>query len=292
MILLDGQPVDIHSPSDAQRLGISTIHQELNLVPDLSVADNIWLGRERCAPGGVLKRRETNDRARQLLERVGLAMNPRRPVRQCRVAEQQLIEVAKALSLNTRVLIMDEPTSALADAEVRRLFSVIGKLTSEGVAVIYISHRLEELEELADSVNVLRDGQWIGARSMDGASRDELVRMMVGRSVADLPRRTAADRTTSEEFRLSVRDLRLLADTRAGRVALQRINFDVRPGEIVGLAGLMGAGRTETLEALFGAYPARAVSGQFVLNDLDYRPRSPRQAIQRGVGLVAEDRKH
>ncbi len=291
MILLDGQPVDIHSPSDAQRLGISTIHQELNLVPDLSVADNIWLGRERCAPGGVLKRRETNDRARQLLERVGLAMNPRRPVRQCRVAEQQLIEVAKALSLNTRVLIMDEPTSALADAEVRRLFSVIGKLTSEGVAVIYISHRLEELEELADSVNVLRDGRWIGARSMDGASRDELVRMMVGRSVADLPRRTAADRTTSEEFRLSVRDLRLLADTRAGRVALQGINFDVRPGEIVGLAGLMGAGRTETLEALFGAYPARAVSGRFVLNGQDYRPRSPRQAIQRGVGLVAEDRK-
>ena len=291
VILLDGQEVGIHTPADAQRLGISTIHQELNLVPDMSVADNIWLGRERKGRTGLLDRRQTNAKAQELLERVGLTISPRRLVRQCRVAEQQLIEVAKALSLNTRVLIMDEPTSALADAEVRRLFQVIGKLTAAGVAIIYISHRLEELEELADSVNVLRDGRWIGATTMAGTSRDELVRMMVGRSVAELPRRTAADRSGTDEVRLSVRGLTLQGDPRAGRVALHGIDLDLRPGEIVGLAGLMGAGRTETLESLFGAYPSRAVGGQVELNGRPYRPRNPRQAIGHGVVLVAEDRK-
>ncbi|WP_188942298.1 sugar ABC transporter ATP-binding protein [Nakamurella endophytica] len=290
-ILLDGEPVDIHTPADAQRLGISTIHQELNLVPDMTVADNIFLGRERRSAAGLVDRRDTNARARALLERVGLTVSPRRLVRQCRVAEQQLIEVAKALSLNTRVLIMDEPTSALADAEVRRLFEVIRSLTADGVAIVYISHRLEELEELADSVNVLRDGRWIGARSMRGASRDELIRMMVGRSVADLPRRPADARPTDEQPRLSVRDLHLDPDPRAGRVGLNGVSLDVRPGEIVGLAGLMGAGRTETLEAVFGAYPARAFRGSFLLDGRPYQPHSPKQAIRRGVVLVAEDRK-
>ena len=290
-ILLDGRPVGIHSPGDAQRLGISTIHQELNLVPDMTVADNIWLGRERRTGTRLLDARESTARCRALLERVGLTMNPRRLVRQCRVAEQQLIEVAKALSLNTRVLIMDEPTSALADAEVRRLFGVIRSLTADGVAIIYISHRLEELAELADSVNVLRDGRWIGARSMRGASRDELIQMMVGRSVADLPRRAAQSRPSDVPPRLSVRGLRLEADPRAGRVALDGVDVDVRPGEIVGLAGLMGAGRTETLESIFGAYPAGAVGGRFTLDGQPYQPRSPKQAIRAGVVLVAEDRK-
>ncbi len=290
-ILIDGHPVSIHSPSDAQRLGISTIHQELNLVPDMSVADNIWLGRERGTV--MVNRRETNAEARALLDRVGLKISPRRLVRQCRVAEQQLIEVAKALSLNTRVLIMDEPTSALADAEVRRLFQVIENLTAEGVAIIYISHRLEELQELADSVNVLRDGRWIGARKMTGTSRDELIRMMVGRSVSDLPRRPAAqgDLDDGSEVRLRVTDLSLQGDARAGRVALHGISFDVRAGEIVGLAGLMGAGRTETLEAIFGVFPNRSVRGTILLNGKRFRPISPQHAIGRGIVLVAEDRK-
>ncbi len=291
-ILMDGAPVSIHTPTDAQRLGISTIHQELNLVPDMSVADNIWLGRERRGSSGLVNRRETNAKAKALLERVGLKISPRRLVRQCRVAEQQLIEVAKALSLNTRVLIMDEPTSALADAEVQRLFQVIENLTAEGVAIIYISHRLEELDRLADSVNVLRDGRWIGAKTMAGTTRDELIRMMVGRSVADLPRRIAADRAEgADQIRLQVSGLGLHGDARAGRVALREVSFDVRPGEIVGLAGLMGAGRTETLESIFGAYPARAVTGRMLLDGQHYRPRSPKHAIDNGIVLVAEDRK-
>src|SRR5918998_2341114 len=230
-IRVDGEPVLLHTPAEAQRLGIGTIHQELNLVPDMSVADNIWLGRERSS-AGVVNRRESHAHATELLQRVGLRVSPRRAVRQCRVAEQQLIEVAKALSLNVRILIMDEPTSALADAEVHRLFDVIRSLTAEGVAVIYISHRLEELEQIADSVTVLRDGHRIGSRPMEGASRDELIRMMVGRSVAELPRRTAADRTGPTPARLSVRGLSVRPDARAGRIGVRDVSFDVRPGEI------------------------------------------------------------
>ncbi|MEJ7651086.1 MAG: sugar ABC transporter ATP-binding protein [Nakamurella sp.] len=289
-ILLDGRPVTLHSPTEAQRHGISTIHQELNLVPDLSVADNLFLGRER-ATRGLVRRRDSIAEAGRLLARVGLTISPRRLVRQCRVAEQQLIEVAKALSMDARVLIMDEPTSALADGEVRRLFEVIRGLTAQGVAIIYISHRLEELEELADAVNVLRDGRWIGARTMAGTSRDELIRMMVGRSVEDLPRREADAAVAELAPRLQVRDLTLRGDAAAGRVALQGISFDVRPGQVVGLAGLMGAGRTETLESIFGAHPQSAIGGSVLLDGEPFAPRSPRHAIDRGVVLVAEDRK-
>ena len=312
-VLVDGAPVTLHAPAEAQRLGIATIHQELNLVPDMSVSDNIWLGRERSQAGWVHRRAQVRESAR-LLGRVGLRIDPRKPVRQFRVAEQQLIEVAKALSIDARVLIMDEPTSALADAEVRRLFDVIRALTAEGVAVVYISHRLEELEEIADRVTVLRDGRWIGTRPMAGVSRDELIHMMVGRELgAQSPpsghgtsagatetgggetgsRETGSGDDTSPDVgpRLVVEGLTVRADPRAGRVALRGVGFSVRPGEVVGLAGLMGAGRTETLEAVFGAYRRHDVGGTVLLDGRPLRPRSPRRAIDRGVALVAEDRK-
>jgi len=298
-VLVDGEPVTLHAPAEAQRLGIATIHQELNLVPDMSVSDNVWLGRERSRAGWVERREQAREAAR-LLGRVGLEIDPRKPVRQFRVAEQQLIEVAKALSIDTRVLIMDEPTSALADAEVHRLFGVIRALTAEGVAVVYISHRLEELEEMADSVTVLRDGRWIGTRPMDGVRRDELIHMMVGRELgAQSPPPGPArpgdagidDAGRDAEPRLVVQDLTVRADPRAGRVALRGVGFTVRPGEVVGLAGLMGAGRTETLEAVFGAYRRHEVGGTVLLDGRPLRPRSPRGAIDRGVALVAEDRK-
>jgi len=296
-VLVDGEPVALHTPAEAQRLGIATIHQELNLVADMSVADNIWLGREHAQAGWVDRRTQVREAAR-LLQRVGLRIDPRKPVRQFRVAEQQLIEVAKALSIDARVLIMDEPTSALADAEVRRLFDVIRTLTAQGVAVVYISHRLEELEEIADRVTVLRDGRWIGTRPMDGVSRDELIRMMVGRELgAQTPPPDPQDRPEpddgprGEEPLLVVEDLTVRADPRAGRVALRGVGFSVRPGEVVGLAGLMGAGRTETLEAVFGAYRRHDVGGTVRLDGRPLRPRSPRHAIDRGVALVAEDRK-
>jgi ribose transport system ATP-binding protein len=288
-IELRGEPVTIHTPKQAAALGVGMIHQELNLVPDMSVADNIFLGRESRNGRGAIDRKSMHRRARDLLARVGLRLDPRRLVRQCRIAEQQLIEVAKALSLDVRVLVMDEPTSALADAEVQRLFAVIRDLTRHGVAVVYISHRLEELEQLADSVTVLRDGRYIGRRDMAGTTRDELIGMMVGRPLRELFPRTESG-TTPEE-RIVVQELDLVGDRRAGRSALHGVHFTAHGGEILGIAGLMGSGRSEVLQSIYGGYAHRDVHARILLNGQAYRPRSPHYAITRGLALVAEDRK-
>jgi len=289
-IEVGGRPASIHSPHDAQRLGVSTIYQELNLVPEMSVADNIFLGRELLGRSRAVNRRRTAREAAGLLAGVGLTGDPRRLVRQCRVAERQLIEVAKALSLNVRVLVMDEPTSALADAEVQQLFEVIRGLTARGVGVVYISHRLEELEQIADSVTVLRDGRYVGRRTMADTSRQELIAMMVGRPLQELYQH---DRFSagSAELLLNVEELTVRGDPRTGRAAVSDLSLRVRPGEIVGLAGLMGAGRTETLEAIYGAYPRSAVRARITVSGRGYRPRSPAHALARGIALVAEDRK-
>jgi ribose transport system ATP-binding protein len=285
-IEVGGEKVAIHSPKDAQRHGIAMIHQELNLVPELSIADNIFLGREPRTAWGTRDRAAAHSRTAELLAGLGLRLSPRRQVRQCRIAEQQLIEVAKALSLNVRILVMDEPTSALADAEVRRLFEVIRDLTGRGVAVVYISHRLEELEEIADSVTVLRDGAYAGHRTMAETTRAELIQMMVGRPLGDLFPREPAEHGGGD-VRLRVEDLTL--GDGAGRAALHGVGLTVRAGEIVGLAGLMGAGRSEVLETLYGVH--RPVTGRIELDGRPYRPRSPQYAIRRGLALVAEDRK-
>ena len=301
-IEVGGEPVTIHHPRDAQQLGIGMIHQELNLVPDLSVADNIFLGRELRTPRGTIDRPRMLARSRELLGDLGVAIDPRRLVRQLRVAEQQLVEVAKALSLNVRVFVMDEPTSALADAEVRRLFTVIRQLAAGGVAVIFISHRLEELFEIADVVTVLRDGRYVGTRDAHATSADELIQMMVGRPFDQLfaggheaaGQRSAAGTDTAagtDADRLSVVNLGLRGDKRSGRAALHDVNISVRGGEIVGLAGLMGSGRTEVLESVYGVHPRSARQGSFAVSGEPYRPRSPRYAIRRGLAMVAEDRK-
>ena len=286
-IEVDGEEVRIHAPKDAQRHGIAMIHQELNLVPELSIADNVFLGREPRTVRGTIDRRTMYAKTAELLAGLGLDLSPRRLVRQCRIAERQLIEVAKALSLDVRVLVMDEPTSALADAEVRRLFAVIRGLTARGVAVVYISHRLEELEEIADSVTVLRDGTYIGRRSMAGAGHAELIQMMVGRPLGELFPREAREHAEGD-VRLRAEGLTL--EAAPGRSALHGVDVTVRTGEIVGLAGLMGAGRSEVLETLYGVHGTPA-SGRVELNGRPYRPRSPRHAIRRGLALVAEDRK-
>jgi ribose transport system ATP-binding protein len=285
-----GEPANIHSPRDAQALGIAMIHQELELVPDMSIADNIFLGREPRTRRGTIDRRSMRTRSSELLAELGLRLDPRRLIRHCRIAEQQLIEVAKALSLNVSILIMDEPTSALADAEVRRLFDVIRTLTARGVAVVYISHRLEELDEIADRVTVLRDGTYVGTVLRENAERAELIRMMVGRPLGELfPRLPATE--GDAPVRLRVENLDLAGDSRAGRAALHDVGLSVRSGEIVGLAGLLGAGRTEVLSAIYGVYAEHLVSGRFEVDGAEYRPRSPAYAIRRGLALVAEDRK-
>ncbi|WP_353114815.1 sugar ABC transporter ATP-binding protein [Microbacterium sp.] len=288
-IRMDGESIDLHSPAQAQRLGISTIHQELNLVPEMSIADNIFLGREIDSVGWVRRSRSVQH-AQELLARVGLShLDPRTPVSRCRLAEQQLVEVAKAISLDARVLIMDEPTSSLAEAEVQQLFTVIRNLTAAGVGIVFISHRLEELEEIADTVNVLRDGRWIGERPMEGVTREELISMMVGRDVVYAPHEPSD--AGSRPVRLEISGLSLRGSRSESRAALHDVSLQVREGEVVGLAGLMGAGRTEILQAVFGAYPRRDVSGSARLDDRALGLRSPRHAITRGIALVAEDRK-
>ncbi|WP_327581332.1 sugar ABC transporter ATP-binding protein [Nonomuraea sp. NBC_00507] len=280
-IEIGGEPARIHSPKDAGRHGIAMIHQELNLVPELSIADNILLGRERA----ILDRKGMEARTAELLRGLGLDLSPRTLVKQCKIAERQLIEVAKALSQNVRVLVMDEPTSALADAEVHRLYEVIRDLTGRGVAVIYISHRLEELEEIADRVVVLRDGRYVGERS--SIDRDELIQMMVGRPLGEMFPRANGGSDGAELLR--VEGLSVPGESGSGRTALREVSLSVRAGEIVGVAGLMGAGRSELLESIFGVH--RAAVGRMILGGRPYRPRSPKQAIARGVALVAEDRK-
>ncbi|MFI6996722.1 sugar ABC transporter ATP-binding protein [Nocardia sp. NPDC050175] len=287
-IEIDGTPVHLRSPKDATRHGIAMIHQELNLVPELSIADNIFLGQERRTRRGTLDRTKMDAQTRRLLARVGLELTPRRLVRQCRLAEQQLIEVAKALNHDLKVLVMDEPTSALTESEVARLFTVIRNLTGHGVGVVYISHRLEELEEIADTVTVLRDGAYVGQRSMRNTHRAELIQLMVGRPLGELfPRR--AEQHQGGQVCLTVRNLTTTPTAGSDAVPLHDLSFEVAEGEIVGLAGLMGAGRSEVLEAIYGA--GTGVSATIDLAGHRYRPRSPRRAIAHGIALVAEDRK-
>ncbi|HEX3780567.1 MAG TPA: sugar ABC transporter ATP-binding protein [Pseudonocardiaceae bacterium] len=283
-----GEPADIHSPKEAARHGIAMIHQELNLVPELSIADNVFLGAELRTARGTLDRATMHARTTELLATLGLRLAPTTLVRNCRIAEQQLVEVAKALNLNLRILVMDEPTSALAESEVHRLFLVIRELTARQVGVIYISHRLEELAEIADSVTVLRDGAYVGHRSMSETSRAELVTLMVGRPLGELFPRAEEQRSDGPVV-LDVAGLTFRPAPDSGGSALHGIDLQVRAGEIVGLAGLMGAGRTEVLESIYGANAK--VGGRITVAGKRYRPRSPRRAIRAGMALVAEDRK-
>jgi ribose transport system ATP-binding protein len=289
-ILIEGQPVSIRSPRDAQKLGIAMIHQELHLVPELSISDNIFLGRELRSARGTLDRKRMQQKATALLAELDVTIPPDRPVRLLRLAEQQLVEVAKALSLNARILIMDEPTSALAEAEVARLFKVIRHLSASGVPVLYISHRLEELQQIAHSVTVLRDGELIGTHALASVTRSALIHMMVGRPLQEIfPQREKLIPLGQELLR--VEHLSLSRGEGDGNRPLHDLSFRLHAGEIIGLAGLMGAGRTEVLETIFGVYPRRRVNGRVYVKDKLLNARSPRQAIRHGLVFATEDRK-
>jgi ABC-type sugar transport system ATPase subunit len=287
-ITLDDQPFHPRSPRDAQdRFGIACIHQELNLVPDLSIADNIFLARESRTRWRTLDTAHMADQARALLARLGVTLDPRRPVRGLRTGEQQLVEIARALSLNARLLLLDEPTSALSDQEIAHLLRVVEGLRREGVTIVYVSHKLEEVFRLADRITVLRDGRWIGTYAKTDIDAPTLIRQMAGRSIEDLERRQPHAVSPSEA--LSVDGLSLLPDDDSR--ALHDNSFTHRRGEVLGIAGLMGAGRTELLEALFGAH-ARVRVRRFTVSGKERRPfGSPREAIRAGFALVTEDRK-
>ncbi|MEP6502452.1 MAG: sugar ABC transporter ATP-binding protein [Betaproteobacteria bacterium] len=276
---LDGDSVRFASPRDAQARGIVMIHQELNLVPHLSVAENIYLGREPSR-GWFVDRRKVRADAQACLDRLGVAVSPDALVSGLSVAQQQMVEIAKALSMQARLLIMDEPTSSLTDVETTQLFRVIHELKRAGSGIVYISHRLDELEGLVDRVTVLRDGRYIMTKPFAETSIPEIVALMVGRALEEKfpPRR----RCPTQETVLEVRGLR-----RKG--VFGPVDFDLRRGEILGFAGLVGAGRTEVARAVFGADPIDG--GSIALAGRAVAVRSPIDAIREGIAYLSEDRK-
>ena len=276
---LDGEALSFASPREAQERGIAMIHQELNLVPHLSVAENIHLGREPLR-GWFVDRRKLRADAQACLARLGVAVSPDALVSGLSVAQQQMVEIAKALSMQARLLIMDEPTSSLTDAETTQLFRVIHELKRAGARIVYISHRLDELEGLVDRVTVLRDGRYISTKPLAETSIAEIVALMVGRTLDK--KFPAPRRCPTRETVLRVRGLR-----RAG--VFGPVDFDLRRGEILGFAGLMGAGRTEVARAVFGADPVDA--GSIVLAGRTLAVRSPIDAIREGIAYLSEDRK-
>ncbi|MEH0423544.1 sugar ABC transporter ATP-binding protein [Streptomyces sp. B21-083] len=276
-ILVDGEETRIHGARDAERLGIATIYQEFNLVPDLTVAENIFLGRQPRRYGMIDRKRMEADAA-VLLERVGVNVSPRARVCELGIARLQMVEIAKALSLNARVLIMDEPTAVLTSEEVEKLFAIVRSLREDGVGIVFITHHLEEIAALGDRVTVIRDGKSVGQVPAD-TPEDELVRLMVGRSIEQQYPREAAEAGTAL---LTVKGL-----TRDG--VFHDVGFEVRAGEVVGIAGLVGAGRTEVARAVFGADPYD--KGSVSVAGADVRGSDVGAAMAAGIGLVPEDRK-
>jgi ribose transport system ATP-binding protein len=278
-IRIDGSEVDIRSPRHARALGIGTIYQELALVPHLSAAENILLGSEPVSALGVIDGKELVRRAQRLLDELGMPLDASRPAARLSIAEQQIVEIAKALSIDARILIMDEPTSTLSESEIERLFATIETLKDRGVGIVYISHRLSEIARIGDRVTVLRDGRYVATRPVAEASTAELVRLMANR---DLGEHFPRAEIPPGDVLLEVVDL-----TRGRR--LRKIGLTLRAGEIVGIAGLVGAGRTELARALFGVDPVD--SGEIRIRGRTARIRSPGDAKRHGMGFLTEDRK-
>jgi ABC-type sugar transport system ATPase subunit len=277
-IEIEGRAAHIASPREARRLGIAVIYQEFNLVPGLTAAENISLGRETTV-GPFISFSAERQVARDLFRRMDVAVDPDAPVAGLTVAHQQVVEIARALALAARIIVMDEPTSALTGGEAEKLFSIIADLKARGLGVIYITHRLDEVFRVADRVVVLRDGRLVGTRAVADISRRELIEMMVGRRIeSEFPK----ERADIGEERLVVSGLRR-------GTAVRGVSFSVRRGEVLGLAGLVGSGRTETVRLIFGA--DRREAGTIALDGRRLAIRSPVDAIRSGICLLTEDRK-
>ncbi|MGP3932182.1 sugar ABC transporter ATP-binding protein [Nonomuraea sp. KM88] len=278
-VLLGGEPVEFAGPADAQQAGVAVIYQEPTLFPDLSVAENIFMGRQPRRGLGRIDRGAMHARTRELFGRLGVALDPEQPSRGLSIADQQLVEIAKAISRDARVLVMDEPTAALSGHEVTRLFSVAQTLREQGCALLFISHRLDEIFTLCQRVTTLRDGAWIASEPVEGLTHDDLIRRMVGREVATL--------FPKEEAAVGEVALRVERLTREG--VFTDVSFEVRRGEIVALAGLVGAGRSEVARAVFGI--DRWDAGSVTVDGVTLTAGSPTAAMNAGLALVPEDRR-
>ncbi|HAY82772.1 MAG TPA: D-xylose ABC transporter ATP-binding protein [Planctomycetaceae bacterium] len=277
-ILIDGAPVSLPNPTAAQRAGIGIIYQEFNLVPAMTAQENLFLGHERATLGVVHtgpERRQTEE----LFERIGVPINPSTLCRDLTVAQQQVVEIAKCLLLDARIIVMDEPSATLTPREVERLYVIINELKAQGIGVIYISHRLDEIFDMADRVTVLRDGQHVGTKDITELTRDKMIEMMVARSLdQEFPKKNSP----IGQPRLVAKNL-----TRGSKV--QDVSLAVHAGEVLGLTGLVGAGRTETARLLFGA--DRAERGTITLDGRTLQIKTPRDAMRAGICLLTEDRK-
>lgn len=277
-IYIEGKEVNIRNVDDARSAGVSVIHQELVLVPYLSIAENIFLGREPKKKSGLLDSERMVRETKSALEDFGLSLSPKAIIADLNIAQQQMVEIVKAISVNAKIIVMDEPTSSLADKEVEVLFDSVRKLTGRGIGIIYISHRMSELGQIADRVTVMRDGEYVGTKTVKDTSTEELINMMVGRSLSKYYTRTFNDCTET------VLEVKGLSSSK-----VHDINFDLKKGEILGFAGLIGAGRSETMKAIFGI--DKITAGSVVLNGIDLRGKKTKDIMASGIGLVPEDRR-
>lgn len=279
-IIVKGEEVNFTSPKEAEKAGIAVIHQELNILPHLSIAENLFLGKEETVgKTSILRTKSMNTKTKKILGELGLDVNPSSPASELSVGKQQIVEIAKALSAEAEVIVMDEPTAALTDREIDTLFKTIRNLQKKGVSFIYISHRMEEIFSLCDRITVLRDGEFAGVKYIKDTSFEEIVQLMVGRELGErFPERHAE----IGEVKLAVKGL-----SRKG--CFENISFELRKGEVLSIAGLMGAGRTEVAQTLFGYRKADA--GDVELDGKKVKINSPRTAKNLGIGYVTEDRK-
>jgi D-xylose transport system ATP-binding protein len=283
-IRINGVPQRFRDVDESQQAGVAVVFQELSLVPELTVGENIFLGREPSRLG-LVQWNQLYSEAGKLLAKLGVDIDPRSPAGQFGTGRQQLVEISKALSHEAKILVLDEPTAALTDAEAESLFTILASLRSEGIGIIYISHRLKEVFRLSDRITVLRDGQTVDTEATTKLNERQVITKMVGREVSQLFPDVARQRsqTIFEARHISAQD-------RAGKVLVNDVSFSVARGEVLGIAGLMGAGRTELLMALFGVFPGR-ITGEILIDNRPVKITSPADAIANGVGFVTEDRK-
>ena len=286
-ILLDGVQREIKNPIQARSLGIVKIHQELQIVPELDIAENIFLGRWQTAGIGFVQKKKMHDMAKECLKMLEWEMDTRTKLKDLRIGEQQLVEIAKAISCDAKVIIMDEPTSALSEPEAKKLFHVIEKLKNKGCGIIYITHRMEEVFKISDRLSVMRDGEYIGTKEAKETDNEEIIAMMVGRSVEEqYPKRDVK----IGDVILEVKNLNFTPPKESFKRSLKDISFKVRAGEVLGIAGLAGAGRSEVFESIVGKH-ATCTTGEILIDGKALQIRSPKDAIDAGISFATEDRK-